>query len=59
MYQMRIFTLIDGMKREIEIKKGTTLQDELEKVVITGLDIFQMQLWIQNDKKMILVVQFC
>ncbi|MED3915666.1 hypothetical protein [Priestia megaterium] len=50
MYQMRVFTLRDGTKRKIKIEEGMTLQDELNKVGITELDVFQMQLVIENDK---------
>jgi hypothetical protein len=50
MYQMRIFTLRDGTKRKIKIEEGMPLKDELKKAEITELDIFQMQLIIQDDK---------
>jgi len=46
MYQMRIFTLRDGTNRKIKIEEKVPLQDELKKVGITELDLFQMQLVI-------------
>ncbi|WP_455920174.1 hypothetical protein [Priestia megaterium] len=49
MYQVRIFTLRDGTKREIKIEEGMNLQDELKKAGITELDIFQMQLVIYDN----------
>lgn len=50
MNYMRIFTLRDGTKRKIKIEEGMTFQDELKKAGITELDIFQMQLFVQDSK---------
>ncbi|WP_336063642.1 hypothetical protein [Priestia megaterium] len=45
-----VFTLRDGTTRKIKIEEGMTVQDELKKAGSTELDIFQMQLVIQEDK---------
>lgn len=44
MYNFRVYTLRDGLKRIIKLKEGESFKEELQRARIQETQVFQMQL---------------